>query len=125
MDKEELQNALDEIKKNDKESNMIAMVAQTLFEKVEAMQHTIQDNETRLVEYESSRVRNHSRFNELQMALDEQRNEYEKMEMIKCDLDKQIQDMTERVERYKEKQAFFEEMNSQLKDENISKEEQI
>lgn len=90
LDTEELQNALDEIKKNDKESNMIAMVAQTLFERVESMQQTIQENETRLVEFESSSIRNHSRFNELQMALDEQRNEYEKMEMIKCDLDKQI-----------------------------------
>lgn len=32
---EELQNALDEIQKNEKETHMIAMVAQTLFEKSE------------------------------------------------------------------------------------------
>ena len=40
---EELQNALDEIKKNEKDMGMIAMVAQTLLEKQDELQQQVQE----------------------------------------------------------------------------------
>lgn len=42
---EELENALDEIKKNEKDTQMIAMVAQTLFEKADTQQQRVNELE--------------------------------------------------------------------------------
>jgi len=53
---EELYNALDEIKRNEKESNMIAMVASTLFEKQADLQARLGEVEHTLTEYENRAV---------------------------------------------------------------------
>lgn len=50
---EELQSALDEIKKNEKDISLIAMVAQTLFEKTGDLQQKASDNENDLLGMET------------------------------------------------------------------------
>ena len=50
---EELQNALDEIKKIEKEGNMIAMVAQTLFEQTNDQRNKIAEQENEITDFEN------------------------------------------------------------------------
>jgi len=47
---EELQNALGEIGRNEKDMNMIAMIAQTLFEKNDEMLGKVEDQEQMVTE---------------------------------------------------------------------------
>ena len=50
---EELQNALDEIKKNEKDTNMIAMLANTLFERTNELQSKLMEAETQLADQQT------------------------------------------------------------------------
>lgn len=52
---EELQNALDEIKKNEKDMGLIAMVANTLFEKNEDLGLKVSENENEMLAMETTK----------------------------------------------------------------------
>lgn len=86
---EELQNALDEIKKNEKETNMIAMLANTLFERTSELQSKLMEAETQLADQQTESSLMQQRYNEMTSELEQKRNQCEKLEMIKLDLDKQ------------------------------------
>jgi chromosome segregation ATPase len=85
---EELQNALDEIKKNEKETNVIAMVAQTLFEKTDTMGARIHELDDQLLALGNQQELKDTEFMELQANLDDARQRYEQMEALKIDADK-------------------------------------
>ena len=67
---EELQNALDEIKKMEKEGNMIAMVAQTLFEQHTDQRAKISEQENEITDFENQTEVLTQRFEDMNQELE-------------------------------------------------------
>ena len=67
---------------------MIAMVAQTLLEKNDDLNNQVTDQGDELTEKEQEFTETQRLYNEATQELDSKQNSYEKMEILKADLEK-------------------------------------
>ena len=109
---EELENALDEIKKNEKETHTLAMVAQTLYEAKDSLSMRVTDLETELLESRSSVTQYEQMKDELLSQLEESKNQLYKYEMVKEDQEKTIQALTTKKQRTDNKNEILTTKNS-------------
>ena len=95
--------ALDEIKKNEKETNMIAMVAQTLFEKSDGLQSKLAEVEQELVEVANSQMTSEQKYTDLESTYLDTLSNFEQLELIKAEMDKEMSSLISRKDRYEKR----------------------
>ena len=96
---EELQNAIDEIKNNEKEISMISMVAQTLFDRLEEQSDKLVQYEGEITQYSVSARDKEAELNEMKGSEYNNRAVFERLEMIKLDTERELESQTSKCNR--------------------------
>ena len=113
---EELADALDEIKKNEKELATFANIAQTLFERMEETQIKVLEQEGAIAAFDTKEENMEQQLVALQADLDDRNNQFEKLEMIKEDMNTQVEDLAAQLKQCDERLEQAEEQNTALID---------
>lgn len=118
---DELQQALDEVKKNEKDLNMIVIIASTLFEKCEDTSSKL----TMLNEENQGFLRKQDELLQINDSLQGEINSIAKQqeanEQMKSDLEYQVQSLNIEKETLEGRNLQLENLINQLQDENIAK----
>lgn len=111
---EELQNALDEIQKNEKETHMIAMVAQTLFEKSDQQHVRVQELEDQVLELTNGHQLVEQNYENLLETHNSIKSDFERTQLEKNELDRQLAQLqTKRTRIEKANEAHEKKIASQ------------
>lgn len=116
---EELQNALDEIQKNEKDTQMIAMVAQTLFEKSDTQNMKIVELEDQMLQLSNNEQLAEQKYSNLEGAYSNVRQEFERLELEKNELDRQLTQLQTKKNRL-EKQNEIQEKKLSSQEEQLT-----
>lgn len=100
---DELSIAMDEIRKNEKDMNMIAMVAQTFVEKMNELQDQVNDQAIQITQKSAQESETIEKLQALNDETTELRNRCEKQEAVRDDMQQRINTVTERKNKAEKK----------------------
>ena len=78
---------------------MIAMIASTLFEKLDDLNQRVQDQQSDILNFENTQHKIKQQYDEARSEIEEMRNNFQKMEMIKNDQDQSLMRLNEMKSR--------------------------
>ena len=100
---DEFQNAIDEIKKNEKDFTIIAMYANSLRERSDELQVRVTQQENESADFEGVRGSLEKQREEAIQRLEERNNQYERLESVKNDEYKQFTSLQQKEKKQKAK----------------------
>lgn len=100
---DEFQNAIDEIKKNEKDFTIIAMYANSLRERSDELQIRVTQQENESADFEGVRGSLEKQREEAIQRLEERNNQFERLESIKNDEYKQFMSLQAKEKKQKVK----------------------
>ena len=100
---DEFQNAIDEIKKNEKDFTIIAMYANSLRERADELQLKVTQQENESADFEGVRGSLEKQREEAIQRLEERNNQFERLESIKNDEYKQFMSLQQKEKKQKAK----------------------
>lgn len=104
---------------------LIAMVANTLFERTGDLQQKVAESENMLLGIETAKQSLQNQLQEATCKYDEKLRQCEKLELIKADVDKQMSSITTRHKRTEKKLEIYEQKCAKLEDDLQKREREV